>query len=119
MEPRSSLRKRFVSLVSVMAVTVAGLAITVVAAPAAAPDGSRIYIAGDFTTVNGQPAGKVAALNPTNGALLSTFKINIATRVKTIAATNSTVYVGGLFTAANGQPRNRLAAMVFTRVAML
>ena len=90
-----------------------------VQAVAAAPDGSRIYIAGDFTTVNGQPAGKVAALNPTNGALLSTFKINIATRVKTIAATNSTVYVGGLFTAANGQARNRLAAYAAVNGALL
>ena len=77
---------------------------------AVSPDGSRVYIAGDFTSVNGQTANRVAALNPTTGALITTFAINIGSRVKTIVATNTTVYVGGLFTAANGQLRSRLAA---------
>ena len=61
----------------------------------------------------------MAALDPTTGALISTFSINIGARVKTIAATNSTVYVGGLFTAANGQLRSRLAAYNAANGALL
>ncbi len=76
----------------------------------ASPDGSRLYIAGDFTTVNGVTKNRVAAFNTATGALVTGFTVNIGTRVKSVVATNSTVYVGGLFTAANGQPRTRLAA---------
>ena len=32
------------------------------------PDGSRLYVGGDFTTVNGVSAQRIAALNPTTGA---------------------------------------------------
>ncbi|WP_229669865.1 PKD domain-containing protein [Microlunatus endophyticus] len=75
------------------------------------PDGSRIYIGGDFTSVNGTTVYKVAALNPTTGALISSFIPVIGgTSVNSIAATNSTVYIGGLFTAAGGSARSNLAA---------
>src|SRR5690242_16504742 len=40
---------------------------------AASPDGSRIYIAGDFTTVNGVVRYRVAALDPTTGAVVTAF----------------------------------------------
>ena len=62
----------------------------------ASPDGSRLYIAGDFTTVNGVTKDRVAAFNTATGALVTGFTVNIGTRVKSVVATNSTVYVGGL-----------------------
>ena len=77
---------------------------------AASPDGTRVYIAGEFTSVNGVTRNRVAAFNTATGALITTFNPNIGSRVKSVVATNSTVYVGGMFTAANGQPRTRLAA---------
>jgi PKD repeat protein len=77
---------------------------------AASPDGTRLYIAGEFTSVNGVTRNRVAAFNTATGALVTTFNPNIGSRVKSVVATNSTVYVGGMFTAANGQPRTRLAA---------
>ncbi|TKV61700.1 PKD domain-containing protein [Nakamurella flava] len=82
-----------------------------VLAVAASPDGQRIYAAGEFTTVGGSSArNRVAAFDATTGALITTFNVNVGSRVKSIVATNDTVYIGGQFTAANGQPRARLAA---------
>ncbi len=40
---------------------------------AAAPDGSRIYVGGSFTRVNGTVRNRIAALNPTTGALIGSF----------------------------------------------
>ena len=83
MEPRSSLRKRFVSLVSVMAVTVAGLAITVVAAPAAAADISPAAAPGaDAVTADALPTVQI------DGVVWSQ------------AISGTTVYAGGNFTSA-------------------
>ncbi|MFT4009802.1 MAG: PKD domain-containing protein [Nocardioidaceae bacterium] len=74
------------------------------------PDGSRIYIGGSFTTVNGTTRRRIAALNPTTGALITNFNPNPNASVQAIAATDTTVYYGGLFTTAGGQTRSRLAA---------
>ena len=77
---------------------------------AASPDGSRIYIGGDFTTVDGQPRKRVAAFDTASGALTS-FNPNVSGQVAAIAATNSTVYLGGNFTAVGSIARTRLAAV--------
>ncbi len=83
------------------------------------PDGSRLYIGGAFTTVNGQTRHRIAAFDTATGALISSFRPDINTTVNAIAATNSTVYVGGLFTAANGQNRSKLAAFRASDGALL
>ena len=79
---------------------------------AAAPDGRRIYLAGDFTTVNGQVRRRVAALDPVTGALIGAFKaVGVGGQVRSVVATATTVYVGGGFrTLGNGLARNNLAA---------
>jgi hypothetical protein len=77
---------------------------------AASPDGSRIYVGGTFTTVDGATRSRIAAFSTATGALITTFKPIMSTQVNAIAATNTTVYVGGVFTTANGVVRNRLAA---------
>jgi hypothetical protein len=75
------------------------------------PDGSRIYIGGDFNNVNGVRRFHVAALDPTTGALISNFVPVIGgSYVTSLAVTSSAVYIGGLFTAAAGNPRANLAA---------
>ncbi|WP_324276052.1 hypothetical protein [Blastococcus brunescens] len=76
----------------------------------ASPDGSRIYVGGDFTTVDGVARGHVAAFDVATGALLSGFAPTLNRPVYSIADTGSTVYVGGNFTVAGGQTRTRLAA---------
>lgn len=81
-----------------------------VLAVAASPDGSRVYVGGQFTTVNGGTRNRLVALNATTGAVISSFAVNVGGTVKAIVAAGDKVYVGGLFTVANGRPRSRLAA---------
>lgn len=80
-------------------------------AVAAAPDGSRIYVGGDFTKVGGVSRSRIAALDPTTGALISSFNARTDSQVKAITATASTVYIGGMFSSVNGVSRGRLAAL--------
>ncbi|MEC5180194.1 PKD domain-containing protein [Arthrobacter sp. CG_A4] len=80
-------------------------------AVAAAPDGSRLYIGGDFTTVNGVQRLRVAALDPVTGSLISTFAPQMSATVRAIAAKGTTVWLGGTFTAVGSAARSRLAAV--------
>ena len=86
---------------------------------AAPPDGSRIYVGGDFTTVNGTSRSRIAALNPTTGALLTTFDARADSSVAAIVATSDTVYLGGKFNSVNSTARGRLAAVRATDGALL
>jgi hypothetical protein len=78
---------------------------------AASPDGSRIYVAGAFTQVNGVSRPYVAALNPTSGALIPAFAPKVNSRVYALAATNTTVFMGGWFSGVGSASRSRLAAV--------
>ena len=77
----------------------------------ASPDGSRIYVGGAFTAVNGTPASRIAALDPTTGALITSFKPTPNSRVDAIVATADAVYLGGWFSAVGSTSRARLAAV--------
>jgi PKD repeat protein len=77
----------------------------------ASPDGSRIYVGGDFTSVGGITRSRIAALDPTTGAMITSFNARADGSVKALAATATTVYVGGLFTQVNGISRARMAAL--------
>ena len=77
----------------------------------ASPDGSRIYVGGSFTTVNGTSHYNLAAFSTATGQLITTFKAQVGgSYVNAIAATNSSVYVGGLIGAGDGTTRKNLAA---------
>lgn len=83
----------------------------VVKAVAASPDGSRIYIGGSFTRVNGQARWGIAALDASTGQLVPGFSPAVGgTGVYALVAQGSMVYAGGLFTQANGVARRNLAA---------
>lgn len=86
-------------------------------AVAVSPDQSRIYVGGDFTTVNGVARSRVAAFDATTGALVSGFAPQVNGSVTAIAATNATVYVGGSFGGVGNQTRSNLAA--FSRAGAL
>jgi hypothetical protein len=86
---------------------------------AASPDHSRVYVGGDFTTVDGVPHNRIAAFNAATGEPLPAFRASTNGRVKAISATNSSVYVGGAFTSANGVARGRLAAFNPTNGGLL
>lgn len=86
---------------------------------AASPDGSRIYVGGDFTTVNGVQRLRVAALDPTTGALINGFAPKMGATVRAIVASNSTVWMGGTFTSVGSASRNRLASVRASDGALL
>ena len=77
----------------------------------ASPDGSRIYVGGDFTVANGEPRRRIAAYDTATGALVSEFKPSVSGQVAAIAATDTTVYFGGNLTAVGSVSRTRLAAV--------
>jgi hypothetical protein len=85
----------------------------------AAPDGKRVYVAGEFTTVNGQRRGRVAAFDTATGNLVTTFAPALDQRARAVAVTSSRVYVGGAFSTANGVRRTRLAAFSPSNGALL
>ena len=82
-----------------------------VAAVEASPDGTKLYIGGAFSAVNGVAKKNFALLNITTGAPVATFAANASSKVDSLAATNTTLYVGGRFTKINGVSRTALAAV--------
>lgn len=86
---------------------------------AASADGSKIIVAGDFTTVNGVNRYRIAELDAATGALVTAFSPGLDARARTLAVVGDTVYVGGIFTTAAGQARSRLAALSVSSGAVL
>ena len=78
---------------------------------AASPDGTRLYVGGDFTRANGQARNRVAAYDTRTGTLVSSFAPSVSSQVRSLAATNDTVYLGGNFSALGGVSRSQLAAV--------
>ncbi|GCD20441.1 hypothetical protein CTKZ_20030 [Cellulomonas algicola] len=83
------------------------------------PDGSRIYVGGNFTTIAGTTRYRIAAFDAASGALVTTFNAGTNGQVRALAATNTTVYAGGIFTQAGSATRTRLAAFNAANGALL
>ncbi|MFZ2503813.1 MAG: PKD domain-containing protein [Nocardioides sp.] len=77
----------------------------------ASPDGTKLYVAGTFNTVNGVTKRKFASINPTTGATVTGFTANANNQGSELEATNTTVYLGGRFTTINGVEKRGLAAV--------
>ena len=77
----------------------------------ASPDGTRLYVAGRFNTVNGVTKRKFAALDPATGATIASFTAHANGAGTELEATNTTVYLGGQFTQINGANKIGLAAV--------
>jgi PKD repeat protein len=88
-------------------------------AVAASPDGTRVYVGGNFTTIAGQTRNRIAAFDTATGALVASFNPGTNSQVRALVATNTTVYAGGIFTSAGGQARTRLAAFSAANGAVL
>ena len=90
-----------------------------VRAIAVSPDQTRIYVGGDFTTVNGISHRRIAAFNATTGALIASFNPPMNYHVNALVATNTTVYAGGEFQDVGTQVRLGLAAFNASNGALL
>lgn len=77
----------------------------------ASPAGDRVYVAGDFDKIGTQWRSRVAAFDTATGALVSSFRPQVAGRVRGLSVTADTVYLGGGFSSVNGTARSRLAAV--------
>jgi hypothetical protein len=116
-----------------VAVLLGGLSLLLLASPASAalnntPDagtvqtngrvwsilvlGDRIYLGGEFTTVNGVPRSRLAAIDATTGELTD-WAPSANNRVLDLAASadGSRIYVGGGFSSISGVSRQQLAAV--------
>jgi PKD repeat protein len=77
----------------------------------ASPDGSRIYVVGDFTDVDGQGFYRAAAFSTATGKIIPSFRPIMGSQTRTVSASNDTVYLGGTFQSVNGAARKYLAAV--------
>ncbi len=82
------------------------------------PDGSRLYVGGNFTQIGGATRYRIAAFSTSTGALLSWAPTSNA-QVSAIDVFGDTVFMGGNFTSMAGGARPRLAAVSATTAALL
>ena len=75
------------------------------------PNGSRLYVGGDFTTVNNVTRQRLVSLVASTGAVDTSFTANANARVTTIAVNAGGLYVGGDFTTIKGVARTRVAKL--------
>ncbi len=85
----------------------------------ASPDGTKLFVAGRFNTVNGVTKRKFASLNPSTGAPIAGFTADSNGAGTELEATNTTVYLGGQFTTVNGAAKSALAAVSSTSGALV
>ncbi|MFC5263587.1 hypothetical protein ACFPJ1_15850 [Kribbella qitaiheensis] len=86
---------------------------------AASADGSRVFVGGDFTKVDGQTRNRIAAFDTATGALVTNWKPSVSYRVKALAVSGSAVYLGGSFGLVNNIARPRLAAVTTSTATLL
>ncbi|HEX9856115.1 MAG TPA: Ig-like domain-containing protein, partial [Acidimicrobiia bacterium] len=80
----------------------------------ASPDGSRLFVGGDFTSINGDPlASGLAALDPATGLIDPTWRADLSrvfapatAVVNTLDTNNGFLYAGGNFSHATTPPTN-------------
>ncbi|GAA3200743.1 LamG-like jellyroll fold domain-containing protein [Actinocorallia longicatena] len=75
------------------------------------PDGTKLYVGGDFTTVNGTTRNRLAAINLPAGTLATGFTANANAAVTSLKATATALYVGGDFSTLAGAAKARIGAV--------
>ncbi|MBT8240646.1 MAG: hypothetical protein KJN63_05410 [Acidimicrobiia bacterium] len=83
----------------------------VVHALAASPDGTKLFVGGEFTSVNGQAIDALVALDASTGAVASSWtgNINGAPSVRSLTVLGDWLYVAGSFTSVTSSSGNNAA----------
>lgn len=71
----------------------------------------QLYVAGGFTTLGGTTVDNIAALETSDGSVVSGFSVSTDDNVKAAQVDDGTLYIGGDFTQVNGTARESLAAV--------
>ena len=74
-------------------------------------DGTKLYVAGSFTTIGGQTRQRIARLNLPSGTVDTAWSANADGIVATVISDNNSVYIGGDFTTVKGTARQRIAKL--------
>jgi hypothetical protein len=74
------------------------------------PDGSRVYVVGAFTSVNGSARSRIVAFDTATGSVISSFAASANGEVFAVTASASTAYFAGNFSSAGGVSRPGRAA---------
>jgi len=82
-----------------------------VRAMALSSDGSRLFVGGTFTYVNGIYRGRLAAVDLAAGTVDRGWSAGTNSTVRTLAVSNGSLYAGGDFKTIKGQTRMRLAKL--------
>ena len=88
----------------------------------ASPDGSKLFVGGEFSTVNGQNISALAALDPATGSPIPGWTTTVSGGAPAIVldmeATGNDIFAVGAFTTATegGQSYTRMSAMAFNSV---
>ncbi len=81
-----------------------------VRALAVSPDGTRLYVGGLFTHIDGVTHYRIASFNTATNAIVTSFRPAPEYLVDAITATDKTVFFGGKFSSVSGVARSNLAA---------
>ena len=73
--------------------------------------GSRLFVGGSFTSVDGTPRVRLAALDAATGRLDTSFRADVDGDVRSLASDGRTLFIGGKFTQVDGVARKNLAAV--------
>ena len=75
------------------------------------PDGTSVFVGGDFSTVNGLSYKKVVRLNLGDGSIVTSFKANTNGLVQDVLLRSGWLYVSGKFTLIKSTSRSGLARL--------
>lgn len=80
-----------------------------------APDGSRLWIGGNFVNLNGAARSRLAAVDPVTGATLPGYVPAVGGgAIRSLVLSGPMLYLGGNFASVGGLTRTRLAAFDVT-----